>query len=76
MIDGAYVGNKADDLLYLANYNQAAVNTRRAPVAGVTPPDSHVRRHHLRLQRRQVAVQALQLKAEWRAPPAAPIEAR
>ena len=47
-----------DDLLLFANYNQAAPNN----AAGTIPlqarrPDSGVRRHHLRLQRRQVALQ-------------------
>ena len=42
LVDLAYVGNRADDLLYLANYNQAAVNNaagsiplaQRRPIQG------------------------------------------
>ena len=58
LIDVAYVGNRADDLLLFANYNQAAPNN----AAGTIPlqdrrPNPGVRRHHLRVQRRQVALQ-------------------
>ena len=57
LVDVAYVGNKADDLLLVANYNQAAPNNAAGtiPLAGAAA-DSDVRRHHLRLQRRQVAL--------------------
>ena len=60
LLDIAYVGNKADDLLYLANYNQAAVNNAgRQPHACGTAADPDVRRHHVRLQRRKVTVQGV-----------------
>ena len=32
LVDVAYVGNKADDLLLVANYNQAAVNNAAGPI--------------------------------------------
>ena len=58
LLDVAYVGNKADDLLLVANYNQAAPNNAGGdhPAAGAAA-DPDLRRHHLRLQRRQVALQ-------------------
>ena len=61
LVDVAYVGNRADDLLLFANYNQAAAQQRRrhalaAGRAGRLPSYS---RHHLRLQRRQVALQGV-----------------
>ena len=57
IVDVAYVGNKAKDLLLLANYNQAPAEQRgRHHRAGEPPPDPDLRRHHLRVQRRQVEV--------------------
>ena len=57
LLDLAYVGNRADGMLLLANYNQAAPNnSRRHAVAAAAAPDPGVCRHHLRLQRRQVAL--------------------
>ena len=60
LLDVAYVGNKADDLLLVANYNQAVPNnpTGNDP-ARVAAADFDLRRHHLRLQRRQVALQGV-----------------
>ena len=57
LLDLAYVGNRANGMLLFANYNQAAPNNAagtlslqsRRPIPGV-------RRHHLFLQRRQVAL--------------------
>ena len=44
LVDVAYVGNKADDLLLVANYNQAAVNNSAGtiPLAGA-PADPDLR---------------------------------
>ena len=58
LLDVAYVGNRADDLLLFANYNQAFPNN----AAGTIPlqdrrPNPSLLGHHLRLQRRQVALQ-------------------
>ena len=58
LIDVAYVGNRGDDLLLFANYNQALPNN----AAGTIPlqdrrPNPGLRRHHLRVQRRQVTLQ-------------------
>ena len=58
LLDVAYVGNRADDMLLFANYNQAFPNN----AAGTIPiqdrrPNPSLRRHHLRVQRRQVAIQ-------------------
>ena len=59
LLDVAYVGNRADDLLLFANYNQAvAEQRRRHHRAAGPPPDQRLRRHHLRVQRRQVALQS------------------
>ena len=59
MLDLAYVGNAADDMLLFANFNQAAPNNS----AGTSPlrpaPDSRLRGHHLLVQRRQVALQCV-----------------
>ena len=60
LLDLAYVGNRADDLLLIANYNQATPNN----AAGTIPlqsrrPIPEFSRHHLRLQRRQVALRRL-----------------
>ena len=58
LLDVAYVGNRADDLLLFANYNQAAPNNAAGTIrAGRPAAHSGVRRHHLRVQRRQVALQ-------------------
>ncbi len=58
LVDVAYVGNRADDLLALANYNQAVPEQRgRVALAAGAAPDPGVRRHHLRVQRQQVALQ-------------------
>ena len=57
IVDVAYVGNRADDLLLFANYNQAdAEQCRRNDSSPDAAADCRVRRHHLRLQRRQVAL--------------------
>ena len=59
LLDVAYVGNRADDLLLFANYNQAVAEQRRrdASRCRTARPEPELRRHHLRLQRRQVALQ-------------------
>ncbi len=58
LIDVAFVGNRADDLLLFANFNQAAPNNAAGTIPLAEPPaDQRVRRHHLRVQRRQVAIQ-------------------
>ena len=58
LLDVAYVGNRADDLLLFANYNQAVAEQRgRHDSAAGPAADSELRRHHLRVQRRQVALQ-------------------
>ena len=57
LLDLAYVGNRANGMLLFANYNQAAPNNAagtlslqsRRPIPGV-------RRHHVLVQRRQVAL--------------------
>ena len=67
IVDVAYVGNRADDLLLFANFNQAAPNNPQGTIPlAVAPADSGVRRHHVRVQRRQVALQRLQVKYEYR----------
>ena len=60
LVDLAYVGNRADDLLLFANYNQARAEQRRRhdPAAGA-PADPRVRRHHLLVQRRLLALPRL-----------------
>ena len=66
LIDVAYVGNRGDDLLLFANYNQAFPNNAAGTIPAGPSSESCVRRHHLRLQRRQVALQGLHAKWEWR----------
>ena len=58
LIDVAYIGNRGDDLLLFANYNQANAEQRRGhhPAAG-SPAQPGLLRHHLCLQRRQVPLQ-------------------
>lgn len=66
-LDVAYVGNRADDLLYLANYNQAAVNNAagslslasRRPISGFGDITYVFNGGKSRYK-------ALQTKAEWR----------
>ena len=54
LVDVAYVGNHADDLLLFANYNQAPPNNAAGhALAAGAPADPRVRRHHLRVQRRR-----------------------
>ena len=68
IVDVAYVGNRADDLLLFANFNQARAEQPAGhdPAAGA-PADPGVRRHHLRVQRRQVALpRASRRKFDWR----------
>ena len=58
LLDVAYVGNRADDLLLFANYNQALPNNAAGTIPLPGPAaDPELRRHHLRVQRRQVAIQ-------------------
>ena len=58
LLDVAYVGNRADELLLLANYNQADAEQRGGDDPARQPAaDRRLRRHHLRVQRRQVALQ-------------------
>ena len=75
LLDVAYVGNRADDLLLFANFNQALPNNAAGtiPLAG-PPADSGLRRHHLRVQRRQVALQGAPGQGRL-APQARPVDA-
>ena len=58
IVDVAYVGNRADDLLLMANYNQATPNNSAGHhPAGQPPSDRRVRRHYLLVQRRQIPLQ-------------------
>ena len=57
ILDVAYVGNRADDLLLFANFNQAAPNNPQGTLSlQERAPDPGVCRHYLRVQRRQVAL--------------------
>ena len=57
LLDLAYVGNRANGMLLFANYNQAAPNNAAGTlVAAVAAADSGICRHHVLLQRRQVAL--------------------
>ena len=57
LVDLAYVGNRADDLLLFANFNQAVPNNAAGTlVASGAPADPRVRRHHLLVQRRDLAL--------------------
>ena len=59
LLDVAYVGNRADDLVLFANYNQALPNNAAGTIAaaGSRRPIPELRGHHLCVQRRQVALQ-------------------
>ena len=68
IVDLAYVGNRADGLLLMANFNQAARTTPPAPSAAGAPADPRSLPTSPTLQRRQVALQ--QPAGEIRVPPA------
>ncbi len=58
LLDVAYVANRAEDLLLFANYNQAFPNNAAGTIQlQDRRPNSSLFGHHLRLQRRQVALQ-------------------
>ena len=53
LLDVAYVGNRADDMLLFANYNQASPEQRGGnDRASGSTADLELRGHHLRVQRR------------------------
>ena len=55
-LDLAYVGNRSDDLLLFANFNQASPNNAAGHAVARQPPaDPGLGRHHLQLQRRVLA---------------------
>ena len=60
IVDVAYVGNRADGTLLFANFNQARPN---APGENLSlqarRPIPEFARHHLRVERRQVALRRL-----------------
>ncbi len=68
LLDLAYVGNKADDLLYLANYNQASVNNAAGtiPLASRRPIPTFGDITYV-FNGGKSRYKAFQLKAEWRA---------
>ena len=60
LVDVAYVGNRADDLLLVGELQPGGAEQRRGhDSAGGAPADPDFARHHLRVQRRQVALQGL-----------------
>ena len=69
LVDLAYIGNRADDMLLFANLNQAMPNNSAGTiVAAVAAADFRVWRHHLFVQRRQVALSRIpgQIRLEHR----------
>jgi hypothetical protein len=67
LVDVAYVGNRADDLLYLANYNQASVNNSAGtiPLSARRPIPQFGDITYV-FNGGKSRYKALQLKAEWR----------
>ncbi|MEO8484609.1 MAG: carboxypeptidase regulatory-like domain-containing protein, partial [Acidobacteriota bacterium] len=67
LVDAAYVGNRADDLLYLANFNQAAVNNAAGSlsIAARRPIPTFGDITYV-FNGGKSRYKALQLKAEWR----------
>jgi hypothetical protein len=67
LVDVAYVGNKADDLLLVANYNQAAVNNAAGTIAlAARPADSDVGDISYIFNGGKSRYDAFQMKYEWR----------